>query len=385
MTVKILVVEDEPVIALDIKQRLNHLGYQVVAIADCAESALAAVAQHQPDLALMDIRIRGEINGIATAAKVRQEYNLPVVFLTAHADAATLAQVKATQPFGYITKPFETQDLSTAIEIALSRQQAEIAIQNALIQEKELHEMKSQFIAVVSHEFRNPLSSILFCIDLLERQEQLAPEKKQIYLQRARSSVERMKELLEEVLVIGEADAGKLLCQPTPLDLPNFCQELIEELQGRAGHQCTLGFALHKAEAIELKPAFFDAKLLRHILSNLLSNAIKYSPQGGEVNLDLIYRPEQVTFRVQDRGIGIPASDLNQIFHSFHRAKNVKTIPGTGLGLSIVKQCVEAHGGEITVESQEGVGTTFMVTLQPASAEIAFSPSPQKTELSDKF
>jgi signal transduction histidine kinase len=378
VTVKILVVEDEPVIALDIKQRLTHLGYQVVAIADCAEAALAAVAQHQPDLALMDIRIRGEINGIATAAKVREEHNLPVVFLTAHADAATLAQVKATQPFGYITKPFETQDLSTAIEIALSRQQAEIAIQNALIQEKELHEMKSQFIAVVSHEFRNPLSSILFCIDLLERHDQLSAEKKQLYLQRARSSVERMKELLEEVLIIGEADAGKLQCQPTPLDLLSFCQELIEELQNRAGHQCTLAFTLYKAENIELTSGYFDEKLLRHILSNLLSNAVKYSPEGGDVRLDVLYQPDQVTFRVQDQGIGIPASDLNQIFHSFHRAKNAKIIPGTGLGLSIVKQCVEAHGGDITVESQEGIGTTFTVTLQQSSDNRMLSPFVQK-------
>lgn len=360
----ILIVEDEPVIALDIQHQLLSLGYEVSAIADSAETALAAVDHCLPDLVFMDIHIRGQHNGIETADCLREQYNLPIVFLTAHADSVTLDQAKATCPFGYITKPFDTHNLSTTVEIALSRYQAEQKMRTALQREKEVNELKSQFISIVSHEFRNPLSSILFSLDLLERHNhQLTAEKKQLYFQRARDSVGRMRALLEEVLVIGEAEAGKLTCHPEPLPLVGFCQGLMEDLQTTASnhHQLTLG--LDRWTAAPGTYHLLDSKLLHHILSNLLSNAIKYSPEGGQVSLKIVNTEDRVTFYVQDQGIGIPLDDQPHLFKNFHRAANVSTIPGTGLGLSIVKQCTEAHGGQIAIQSEPGIGTTFIVTL----------------------
>ena len=107
-----------------------------------------------------------------------------------------------------------------------------------------------------------------------------------------------------------------------------------------------------------------DEKLIRHILSNLLSNAIKYSPKGGKVHLECVCTQEALMFHVQDRGIGIPIADQARLFDPFQRASNVGTISGTGLGLAIVKKAVELHGGNITVNSELGVGTTFTVTLK---------------------
>ena len=109
--------------------------------------------------------------------------------------------------------------------------------------------------------------------------------------------------------------------------------------------------------------AHMDEKLLRHILSNLLSNAIKYSPQGGKVYLELTFEPEEVIFRVRDRGIGIPPADRAKLFDSFHRASNVGTISGTGLGLAIVKKAVDLHSGKIAVDSEVRLGTTIVVSL----------------------
>jgi signal transduction histidine kinase len=110
-------------------------------------------------------------------------------------------------------------------------------------------------------------------------------------------------------------------------------------------------------------PAFMDEKLLRHILINLLSNAIKYSPTNSTVTFKLTSDDTQAAFEIQDQGIGIPTDDLPHLFESFHRATNVGNIQGTGLGLSIVKNCVDTHQGNITANSQLGVGTTFIVTL----------------------
>jgi signal transduction histidine kinase len=106
-----------------------------------------------------------------------------------------------------------------------------------------------------------------------------------------------------------------------------------------------------------------DEKLLLHILINLLTNAIKYSPKNTTVHFGCYCEEKEVTFEVQDEGIGIPPEDQQRLFESFHRAKNVGNIPGTGLGLAIVQKSVELHGGKITLESEVGVGTTFRVTL----------------------
>jgi signal transduction histidine kinase len=361
---RILIVEDEPVVALDIEESLFRLGYDVVMVADSAETALSGIAQSQPDLVLMDIHLRGEQTGIDTAMQVQQQHHLPVVFLTAHADEATLLQVKAARPFGYIVKPFEMRDLSVAIEIALSRYQSEVAMQAALQREKELNAMKSRFVSMVSHEFRSPLSSILFSLDLLET---AAPpfERQQVYLGRAREAVDQLIQLLEDVLTMGETDAKQLDYQPLPLLAADFCQELIEQMHLHLDTSHSIRFTtsgLDLAHSIYL----LDQKLLHHILTNLLSNAVKYSPDSSEVTLTLTYQEPYLIFQVRDQGIGIARADQSRLFDSFYRGSNVGNIPGHGLGLSIVKQCVEAHRGQIKVESQLGVGTIFTVMLQAA-------------------
>lgn len=369
----ILVVEDEPIIAMDIKRRLNRLGYEVVAIADSFETALEATRDCHPDLVLMDIRLQGDVDGIATAAQMRSQHELPIIFLTAHADQDTLTQAKQVQPFGYLVKPIENEDLVTAIETALSRHQAEIAMQKALDTEKELHLLKSQFVSVVSHEFRTPLSIILSSLDLLEYHDPIfTPIQKKTYLQQARSAVDLMTHLLDEVLAVGEIETGKLQYRPAPLHLYSFCCGLIEEFHILDGGDPRIIFS--ESNLAEDADILFhlDERLLRHILSNLLSNALKYSslasPVRFELHLDSV--ANTLIFKVQDQGIGIPPGDQAHLFEAFYRGSNVENIPGTGLGLSIVKQCVNLHHGAIAVDSEVGVGTCFTVTI-PLSGVVS--------------
>lgn len=360
----IVVVEDEPIIAMDIRQRLTRLGYRVSAIANSYETTLAAIKKDRPDLVLMDIQLQGKSDGIATAAQVREQFNLPVVFLTAHADAVTLEQATATQPYGYLVKPFDSHDLSTAVEVALSRHRSDIAIHKALYREQELNQLKSHFVEMVSHEFRNPLSSLQFALDLIEQPDSRVPQaKKQIYIRRAKASIQRMRQLLDDVLMAGEVEAGKLQYKPVPVEIEPFCLSLIEEFQAGLGlHHC-IQFTVTGSLPADQRIYHLDENLLNSILSNLLSNAIKYSSQHTEIQFTLLCEPQSVTFRLRDQGIGIPQADQTNLFSPFHRAGNTDGIPGTGLGLSIVKQCVMAHGGSISVDSMVGVGSTFIVTL----------------------
>jgi signal transduction histidine kinase len=368
---KILIVEDEPIIALDIKQRLTLMGYEVIAIADSAKTALQAVERYPLNLVLMDIRLRGTISGIEVASQIWSEFNIPVIFVTAHADQATLSQAKATQPFGYIVKPFENEDLVTAIETALSRFQAEKASQRALEKEKELNRLKSQFVSIVSHEFRTPLTIILVSLDLLEEFDgDLALEKRQKYFQRARTSIELMGRLLEEVLVLGEADNGNLQCCLAPLNLSKFCRNLIEELQAANGEEHLITFDESNKRDLMLKRVQVDEKLLRHILTNLISNASKYSSPGSQIGVHLTYESDAMTFQIKDQGIGISQKDQARLFDTFYRGANVSDVQGTGLGLSIVKRCVDTYGGSITVDSELGVGSTFTVRLPCKQEEM---------------
>ncbi len=359
----ILIVEDEWVIALDIKQHLNKLGYSVSGTANSAEKALELVAKAKPDLVLMDIYLQGNKSGIEAADQIRQQFQLPVVFLTAHADEATLTEAIATHPYGYIVKPFEEQDLIIAIQVALANHRAEQAVRQALEKEKQLNELKSQFVSIVSHEFRNPLSSLLVTLELFEQPNILSPEKRQAHIERGKAAIKHMAQLITDVLVLGQVEQEQFQCQPILINIYQFCSSLVEDLQSRSQNKDRLILTVSGCD--ETAPLFYelDPKLLQHILTNLLENAMKYSPETSKVTFELHCEPDYVQFRIQDQGIGLTDQDLAKLFTPFHRGINVSNIPGTGLGLSIVKKCVDAHGGDITVATEVATGTQFTVTI----------------------
>jgi PAS domain S-box-containing protein len=259
----------------------------------------------------------------------------------------------------------ELQALNADLERQVAERTAQLEMQQlelrqSLEKEKELGELKSRFVSIASHEFRTPLATIQAASDLLKHYSHKMTEQKRIErLDKIQAEVKNMTSLLEEVLIIGKAEAGKLELHPTSVDLKEFCCGIIDDAYHSLGTKHHIDFSSEG----DCYNAVVDAKLLRQIVDNLISNAIKYSPQGGEVGFHLVCRPEQITIEISDPGIGIPQEDINQIFDSFYRSGNVGNISGTGLGLTIAKASVELHGGSLTVESEVNVGTTFTVTI----------------------
>ena len=241
-----------------------------------------------------------------------------------------------------------------------ARKASEKALKDALEKERELGQLKSRFVSMASHEFRTPLTTILSSTFLLEnRIDRMNDEQKARHFQKIKGSVEHMNQLLEDVLTIGTAEAGRLEFNPEPLNFKALCREAVEEAQLGAETRVNLTFG-GDSEGCQV---IMDGKLVRQILDNLLSNAIKYSPQGGTVQIDVQCNRRSTTIRVKDEGIGIPEDDQKHLFEPFHRGGNVAGIQGTGLGLAITKRSVDLHQGSLTLESHEGAGTTFTVVL----------------------
>lgn len=297
---------------------------------------------------------------VETTKKEEEPVFLPFLLITSRSDVKMATRHLWKTIDELITNPIEKVELQVRIEALLQRRELSLKLKAANDNLQNLNELKSRFISVASHEFRNPLHIIVAYTQMLYRGEQkLTSEKKKEFFTRIKASAKKMTDTLDDVLILTKGELTEQKCNLELLDLKDFCHQLVTEIKiGSANNQ-----NIHFTVQGESKKAFFDENLLRHILTNLLTNAIKYSLLNSTIDFDLIFQKEKIIFKIKDKGIGIPLKDRATLFDAFRRASNVGKIPGTGLGLAIVKQSVDLHGGTIAVDSEIDLGTTFTVTL----------------------
>jgi signal transduction histidine kinase len=380
--IRILIVEDSPAdagILRRILARTQQQEWQITqvtrlsqAIEACQLSSNSGDASIQSqeifDVVLLDLRLP-DSTGLETVREFRNaQANIPVVVLTGMNDEELGLQAMAEGAQDYLVKDAITmQTLVRAIYYAIERGQilkqlreSEQRTREFLIKEQELNELKSNFIAMVSHEFRTPMSTIMTSVDLLRySQDQITPERREKYFERMEGAIKQMVQLLDEVLFLSRDEAGRVEFNPVSLNLVYFCQEITELIQFSIGQEHIIKFSASG----DCSQVQVDEELLSCIFTNLLSNAVKYSPKQSEISWNLTCLDNIAIFQVKDRGMGIPEQDKQHLFEAFYRASNSRQIQGTGLGLAIVKRCVDIHQGEIEIESQEGVGTTVTVKL----------------------
>ncbi len=227
---------------------------------------------------------------------------------------------------------------------------------------KELDEMKSAFVSMVSHEIRSPLSTVLSQIKIL--MDGLAGElgaKQADILGKISRKVQGLVELSNELLDISRIEAGLIVQDKQQVQLMDILESLVEFIQSRAKEK-NISLSLKKSDLPLINA---DMKSMEEVFSNLITNAIIYTPEGGKVDVRGEVKGDFVGISISDTGYGIAPDELPRIFERFYRAKTEKTrnIVGTGLGLPIVKSIIEAHNGTVKVESEEGVGSTFYVRL----------------------
>jgi signal transduction histidine kinase len=325
------------------------------------------------DVVLLDLSLPDSQGLASLDTLLAMDPALPIVVLTNTNDEELAVQAVRHGAQDYLVKrQVNSTSLVRSIRYAIERRQVADSLRemntnlserikdstSKLVEIQAENQLKADFVSMISHDFRNPLNTILISTDLLQEVSQKG-EDQLTYLRAIRSSIESLTSLLDEVSLLNKSEAGALTCRHEPLDLHQFCYQLVDDISLGIPDSYQLSYS-HEGKFL---PGLWDKTLLWHILINLITNAIKYSPAGGDIQLHVLNLADRVQFQVRDQGIGIPAQDLDQVFQPFFRGRNIGTLAGSGLGLTIVEKCAQACGGSCSAASELGQGTTITISL----------------------
>lgn len=348
---RILIVEDEAIVAESIASKLRRFGYEVLDPIPSGEEAVAISEKERPDVVLMDIHLAGKMDGIDAADTILGQYHIPVIFLTAYADEQTIARAKKAGPFGYIVKPFRERDLYVTIEMARERSRLEAKLEAA---NKEL----DSFSYSVSHDLRAPLIAIDGFSRILEDSyaDYLPPDGKEC-LGRIRQAATQMDHLIEDFLRLSRVSRAPVM--KSSVDITKMAKIILSQL-------ADLDPTRHVCQEVEDNLIVFgDPGLLEIALQNLLGNAWKYTSHTKDayIKMGSTMQGQTRIFYIKDNGAGFPPEKANLLFIPLQRLHSRSEFPGNGIGLATVQRIIHRHNGRIWAEGEVGQGATFFFTI----------------------
>lgn len=252
------------------------------------------------------------------------------------------------------------EEINNKIKIQNQLKEREVELEQSLLKERELGELKSRFVSMASHEFRTPLSTILSSVSLIGRYTQTEQQiNRDKHINKVKSSVTHLTGILNDFLSMNKLEEGKVTTNLEQFNALELFNEVIEELKTILKNNQQIKCYYN----VTSEMVYTDSKIFKNILINLISNAIKYSGEEDTIHCTLSTDPDNITFIVKDEGIGIPEDEQKHLFDRFFRASNATNIEGTGLGLNIVHKYIEMLGGTITFQSKLYSGTIFNATI----------------------
>ena len=369
-TLRVLVVDDETGMRLAVARVLNTFSVRVgdeadttvtfdVQVAETGEEALEKIGAAVPDILLLDLKLPG-ISGLDVLKEV-SDRALPTltVMITAYATLETAIDATKRGAYDFLPKPFTPDELRVAVRRAVKHL---LVQRHARRLAEEKRQVRFQFISVLGHELKAPLAAIEGFLQILRDGTAGAdPAVQRQVVERALARAGGMRRLIAELLDLTRIESGQKRREFAPLDLRDVAQAAIDGV-APAARERGIEVVLHAPEPV---PLVADRGELDIVCNNLVTNAVKYNRDSGRVDVTVRGGDGRVELSVADTGIGLSADDIGRLFQEFVRIKNDQTrgIPGTGLGLSIVKKVAQLYDGNVTVESQPGVGSTFRVTL----------------------
>lgn len=380
----ILIVDDNTDNLAVLGQLLEYAGYKVRP-ANSGKLALMSLQQDPADLILLDVRMPN-MNGYEVCRALKENpktSNIPVIFLSALSEAADKIEAFESGGVDYVSKPFNEAEvlarvkthlqlhkLQRHLEAEVMRRTIDLSEANAGL-EKALA-AKGEFLSLMRHEFRTPLNGILGMVDMLKEE---ASNEQREYVEIIEISGWRLFKLVDDILLMTEAstpDFSLTARPPEPLQLKQLCQTILDDIKVLV-EQKHITTDL-QAENIPLLNTPLSTSRLRHIIDNLLDNAIKFTPEKGQIGIQVHYLADcqQLLIKVWDTGSGIPLKDRDRIFEPFVQLEPLlsRRHEGPGLGLTLARNLVRLHGGNIAVMNRQEGGSIFQVTI-PAQ-EYAF-------------
>ncbi|HYO80794.1 MAG TPA: ATP-binding protein [Bryobacteraceae bacterium] len=360
----VLIVEDEAITALYLRQQLEQLGCSITSVVGSGEEALRTLDERdeaqRPAVILMDIKLSGKLTGTETAKIVQERFRIPVVYLSAHSDSATLKELEGSGEQGFLTKPVRPRDLFAVMQLAIFRHEQQKEQRKAWEEFcRRSRDQLDQFTYAAGHDLQEPLRTATAFVELLARRSSAKLDEEDRYLlKEIKGGLTRMNTLLQDLL--GYAQAGLSDGAPVPegpseaaLD---WAKENLREAIAESRATITHG---------PLPVVRADPSQLVQVFQNLLANAIKYrrSDCAPQVEITAHNVDDAWLWRVRDNGIGFEAQYAEAIFAPFKRLHGQQTFPGTGIGLAICRKIIEAHGGRIWAESSPDQGSVFSFTL----------------------
>ncbi len=362
-TLRVLVVDDETGMRLAVARVLStytvrpdesdeHAVGFSVETADTGEAALELMAASAPDILLLDMKLPG-MSGLDVLREIRERrIDTLTVMITAYATLETAIEATKRGAHDFLPKPFTPEDLRVAIRrvvrhLAVQREAKRLA--------EEKRQVRFQFISVLGHELKAPLAAVEGYLQIMKDGSAGSdPAVVARIIDRALARTEGMRKLIVDLLNMTRIESGQKRRELVAADLREAAAAAIETVAAAAAAR---GIEI-RLEAPERAPII--------IFNNLVSNAVKYNRERGRVSVTIDRADGFWRVRVADTGIGLTREDAGRLFQDFVRIKNDQTraIPGTGLGLSIVRKLAQLYGGDATVESEPGAGSTFTVTLK---------------------
>lgn len=376
---KILVVEDEPDIALALKLALEGAGYETAWAGD-GEKALQMLRDDDDcHLALLDIRMPG-IDGVEVLKRLRNsDRDVTVIMMSGHGSEELAVECIKIGAEDYLSKPFVLDDMLQRVERARSHRLA-------VIEKKRLEQEREDFFMMLSHDMKNPMTAVIGSIDIM-REGRLGPvnEEQVDYLQSAIDSCNEVILMIDNLLDIRRFEVGKMQLSIQTYNPVEIIRKVAAQFS-RAAERDGIRFVLNIKD--DLPAIAVDRNALTRIMGNLLGNALKFTPEGGEiaVSCSCMYQPAPLLSRiptyaalpdgfmdqkclvaltVRDTGNGIPSDELKTIFDRYTQSSSNsgRERGGAGLGLSFCKLAVESFGGVIWAESEAGQGSEFIILL----------------------
>jgi signal transduction histidine kinase len=358
LNAKLLIVEDAPVGLQLLGGLLERRGFKV-RLATSGEQALQAARDEPPDLILLDIHMP-DMNGYEVCERLKTDEalkSIPIIFISSLRYVIDKVKAFGLGGVDYITKPYQFEDVEARVRSRLSIRRLEQQLQESLARLKDEERLRENLVHMIVHDMRSPLSGILACMNLLQASPQLDPATLQQIINSTHKAAAGLKEMTTQLLDVSRLEAGQIPINKEKHDLAESLRAAVESLSPQSGQR-----RVHVDAPASIMEVY-DQDLVGRVVANLLANALKFTPPDGEIKLTLTRQSELVRVAVADTGRGIATEYHQKIFEKFAQAELGDKRVGTGLGLTFCKLAVEAHGGQIGVESEPGRGSTFWFTL----------------------